>query len=797
VKWLLRTGGALLAVLVLGGAGALWLVRASLPQREGELRLPGLERPVEIVFDARARPFVRAESLGDALFCQGFLHARERLWQMELIRRAGTARLSEALGASLLDTDRELLRSGVPQLAARLEAGAGPAARRYIARYVSGVNAGIASLAAPPPEVLLAGIDVRAWVPRDVFAVGAMMAFDSANNADGELLRWALAQVLSSEELAAFLPDEARNPEFPYVVSPERVAALLERRDAIDPAERPLLPSLSLGSNGWAVAPSRSQSGVALFAFDSHDALSMPNLLYEVHLFFGEGRQVRGWSVAGLPGVVNGFNERLAWGFTNIGDSQDLYLETRDPEDPLRFLGPDGWYEAGVEEVEIPVRGRERPESLRIVHTRLGPLISDDPPISLAWTGHRVGDRGLDALFELNLAGDWREASAALDRLPAPSANATYAEVDGHVAVRTVGQLPLRGLGSGLVPLPALERGVAWKGMVPAEMLPRRVDPPAGFVAAANARVTPPGQGPLVSADNAPGYRMARITKVLASRPRHTAGDMRALQGDWWNGQAERLLPTLLAALGGAPFRDPTTEAVKAELERWQTDPVNAPDLAAPLVFEHWYLALAEDLFAERLGAPLWQRLLRYSYVLNHALDGLVLGPEAGSSSAWWDSREGSRADELRDVAMRTAFARAVAGLAREQEPSGPEAWRWGASHRITFPHELGKAVPLLGRWLDRGPYPWGGGNATVGRARSRYDVPDRVTGAATVRVVIEMTQPMTIWAVMPGGQSGHPSDRHYDDQIPLWLERGHDRLPARFEEAEGSRLFLRPMAAE
>jgi len=773
-------GTLLLAALLLLALGAWSLLRLSLPERSGRTSVAGLEAPVEIRFDDRARPFVQARTMEDALFAQGWLHASERLFQMELFRRAGSGRMAEALGPSLLDTDRALWRAGVPQLAARLQENASARTRQRVSRYVAGVNAALAALAVRPPALLLAGIEVAPWRTGDVFALAAVMAFDSGRNRETELLRWTLAQRLSPAELAAFVPDGSPVPDFPYMVDPDRALGALRAQDALSPAVRPWLTSPSLGSNGWAVSPARSASGRALFAFDSHDALALPNLQYEVHLFFGDGAQLRGWSVPGLPAVINGFNERMAWGFTNIGDSQDLFLEERHPDDPLRLRSGDGWVRGRVEVVEIPVRGREAPERLEVVHGPHGPLIQDDPPLALAWAAHHVGDRGLDALFDLGRARSWEEASAALDRFPAPSANLTYADVSGRVAVRSVGLLPVRGRGEGLLPLDGRDPANAWQGFVPMAELPRQVDPPLGFVAAANARVTPPGDRPLVSAENAPGYRMTRIVRVLAGDHGHRPADMQALQLDWHNGQAERVLPSLVAGIDPARLDDTGRRAAEA-LQRWARRPENEPDSAGALVFEALYLRLADELFAERLGPELHDELLRRNYVLNHALDGLLL---AEGPSPWW---RGDRAARI-----HAAFVAAVADLATVHG-ADPEGWRWDAVQAVHLQHELGKAVSWLDPWLGRGPFPWGGGPATVGRASYPYLRPNFVNRGATMRVVIELSDPMRALAIVPGGQAGHPLDPHYDDQIDAWLAGRLEALPARFEEVRGTSLRLVP----
>ncbi|NJN53046.1 MAG: penicillin acylase family protein, partial [Gammaproteobacteria bacterium] len=516
------------------------------------------------------------------------------------------------------------------------------------------------------------------------------------------------------------------------------------------------LPSASIGSNGWVVAPTRTRSGRALFAFDSHDSFAMPNLFHELHLFYGDGRQLRGWSIAGLPGVVNGFNECLAWGLTNIGDSQDLFIETRDPDDTTRFKGRSGWYQATVEHVTIPVRGSDA-QTVRIVLTENGRLISDDPPLALRWSALELGELGIDALLDMNVATSWDQFDAALDGLAAPSTQVTYADVSGRIASRTVGVLPQRGKGTGLVPLRGEDPDSAWIGLLPTSALPRSIDPAVGFIAAANARLTPSEGFPLVSDDNAPGYRMRRITQVLGDNDALDVDDMRALQVDWFNTQASLLLGPLTDGIDRSRLTPQAVDALVL-LERWASQPINARDSAAATIYERWYITLADALFEPTLGAVLLNRLKRNGYVLNHALDWLILS--APTNSWWRNDRSGIITD---------SFQRAVDELQRTLD-APMAAWHWELLHTLEFRHELSGAVPLLGRLLDRGPFPWGGGNPTVGRARYDYDRPFAARAGATVRVVIEMSNPMRAYAIMPGGQSGHFLSAHYDDQIPAWL---------------------------
>lgn len=458
------------------------------------------------------------------------------------------------VGASLLATDVEFVRAGVPALAIQLKANASPRLLERVERYVAGINQGLESTRVAPPEFLLIRSTLEPWADDDVFAVAALTAFESARNHREELLRLALrGAVPDDQRFTVFLPDEPALPEYPSVVSAQ-VALGLHRQTAQAVAElQPLLAGLSLGSNGWAVSPRRSDSGHALFAFDSHDAFSAPNLLFENHLFYretadrnasGAERSIRGWSVPGLPGVINGFNQHIAWGFTNSGDSQDLFLERRDANG--QFVGRSASYSARIERVEIPVR--DAPVHVHeTVITENGRLISENPPVALCWIGHDVHGFGLYALIDLNTATDWPTFVAAIDGFAAPSANATYADTRGNIGSHTVGALPVRGIGQGLVPLAAEHPQSGWSGSIPKETLPSSLNPERGFVAATNAAVNP-GE-PLVSAENAPAWRMHRLVEVLSRSEPVDVQAMDRLQVDRWNKQAEALLAVLLTVL--------------------------------------------------------------------------------------------------------------------------------------------------------------------------------------------------------------------------------------------------------
>ena len=755
-----------LAALVAAAVLSVWVLRSSLPGG-GEHRLPTLSASVTLRFDAWERPFVAAETFEDALAAQGWLHARHRLWQMELLRRASQGRLAEMLGQGGVATDKQLWRFGVPQLGQRFAENASPTLQPGISSYVEGINAALASYKMLPPEFLLLRHHPAPWTVEDVYAISALLAFQSANNADRELLRLALAQALPDNAMALFFEDLSDLPDYPFVLpeSPGNarlagqppqprakrfdVADIQTILDPINPLIQHMLPSIALGSNGWVVAPSRSTTDHALFAFDSHDQLGLPNLFYEVHLVF-EDRALHGWSVPGLPGVVNGYNDAIAWGFTNIGDTQDLFLETRG--DTAHSFVEDGeTYTAEVERVTLTVRGAAA-QSFDVVHTRNGPLIHEDPPLSLAWTAHKAKAPSGDALLRMNLATDWATFNAALDQHTAPTLNATYADVMGNIGFRTLGVLPRRAEGEGLAPLPA-SADHRWRGLVLANAMPRLENPEAGYIAAANARVAPRGSYPLVSADNAAAYRIQRIQTVLAGQTSVSSADMQALQLDWMDAQALSVLPDMLKDL---PEQE-SLGAARATLSRWLENPEARRDSAAALLFQTWYLTLADGIFGGVLQPALYQRLLGQNYMLNAALDTLI---RTDKHADWW---RGERGTILAD-SLQTAIT------ALHAEQGSMEEWRLERSQSVALEHELSKAVPQLAPLFSAAAQPWGGSPATVGRASYKYRTPFSVTHGATVRAVGEMTIPPRFRSVIPGGQSGHPLSPHYSDQFSTWL---------------------------
>ncbi len=756
-------------VAAIGGAGYVYrILTASLPADPGTIaELVAGES--EVYRDARGVPHIRAENTDDLLFIQGYIHADERLWQMEFHRRVVGGRLAEALGADLAGADRFLRTIGLRRVARRVIEKTSPEGLAAMEQYARGVNARILE-GRLPPELRILGIEPEPWELVDTAGVLALMAYELGTNWQEESIRKDLKDHLPPELYEEVLPPYAEW-ETPAIwkkeqsIVPETPFSTVRPPESLSEIE-PFLPRL--GSNSWVIRADRWGGDHALLANDPHLSIGLPVIWFENRLVAEDGLRVYGWSIPGAPGVVIGHNDRIAWGMTNIGDTQDLFAEQRHPEEPFQFQWDEDWYEAGVIEEEIPVKGHDAPEMHRVIITRNGPLISENPPVSLKWTAHRIETSTVDAILRINRAGNWEQFKDALSSFSAPVQNIVYADTDGNIGFKTAGMLPVRKKGRGLEPKPGWDSAYGWEGFIPAEDLPELFNPPRGFIATANHKVAGDGYPHTIAIDDASPYRMVRIMDVLSDNADLSLADMKALQTDRHNRHAEERLPLFLARTKahGTQFPDRYADSWKtalALLQQWSRSPESLPEKAAPAIYARWYLAFMEDVFRDKMGDELYFRFIDKGYVAFKALDYLLEKEE----SAWFDEELG--------FMMARSLQHAVDELSAAMGPD-PEAWRWKDLQTISFEHVMGQNR-LLAYFFNRGPFPYGGDYETVDRAAYSLNNPFDVTFAAGLRFIVEMdANGIRSHAVLAGGQSGHFLSANYDDQIETWLEGGYYR---------------------
>jgi penicillin G amidase len=690
------------------------LLRRSLPTLDGAVELSGLEGPVEVLRDRFGVPQVFAESERDLFFAQGYVHAQDRFFQMEVGRRAGQGRLSELIGGSALEFDRLSRTIGFGRIAAASEKNGPPETLEILRSYSAGVNACLSTEPLPPELRLLRLLEPKPWRPSDTAAWSMIIAWSLSASWELKLLREAAEGLGDWNNL----------------------------RGHLDPEK---------GSNAWTVSPARSASGSALLAGDPHLVLGIPCLWYEVGLYGGPYRVV-GASLPGTPGVVIGHNEEIAWSVTAaLTDVQDLYVERFKEGGSSLYEHAGGWREAGIRIEEIPVRGRREPVIQRVRTTVHGPVITDvlgdvEGELALRWaTPNPLGLVG--AGLAVNRAGNKEEFLDALQSWTVPNQNFVYADRTGVTGKALAGPVPIRNNHRGDRPVPGWDGEHEWEGFLPFEKLPKSFDAAEGYVASANEAP----EGDTIPGAYLPGYRKDRIEELLRATDEHTLETFREIQGDLYCAPAHALARRL-AKLNSPPEK---VDWLLRELAEWDGN-LTAESRPGAVV----RVAL-EVILRRATGAP--------------APTGSTLPTGVESHPTRVVPKILDEPDGLPEEILREAFEEAVEILG-ESCSSDPRGWSWGALHVADLRHPLGRVGALRGA-LNRGPYPAGGDANTVRLAAfgsGRSDTSGRpffgpITTGPNYRFVVDTGDWEKAWSLVSPGQSGHPASPNYDDQIGLW----------------------------
>ncbi len=785
-KWLGLALGllALLAVV----AAALWWQR-SLPQRSGELALAGLQQPVEVRYDERGVPHLAAQNEADLYRALGFVHAQDRLFQMEMLRRLARGELAEVLGAGLIETDtlfRTLgLRRKADDMAARLDASA-PYTQALMA-YLDGINQFQASRPLPP-EFGLLGISPRPFTPQDSMAVAGYLAYSFAAALRTEPVLTYVRDQLGPDYLRPFGEPRAARPADALALGSgtwqalAQVSALSQQAAAL--AGQPLFE----GSNAWVVGGGRTASGRPLLAGDPHISFALPSVWYEAHLR-APGFELYGHHQALLPFALLGHNTRFGWSLTMFqNDDMDLVAERLHPQDPDRVWHRGQWVALHTREERIAVKNAE-PVVLRLRQSPHGPLITEsfrstlgDRPVALWWTFLASDNLLLEAFYQLNRADTLQAARQAAAHIHAPGLNLLWANEGGDIAWWAAARLPQRP--AGVDPRFILDagRGEADKpGFLPFERNPQEENPARGYIVSAN-------QAP---ADATPGYynlgeRARRIDAALAAGGAWDSARALALQRETGTAYAPALVramqPDLLART-----QDPSQRQLLAELAAWDGR-FEAPSTSATVFMQLLY-ELARASLADELPPALFEALLR-TRAIDHALPRLL----ADADSPWWDDRRTATRESRGEILHRAWLAT----LAHLSTLYGDDSrrWTWGRAATVTHAHPLGKVAPL-DRLLNAGPYPAPGAREVPSNfAAPLGPAPWKVSYGPSTRRVIDWGAAGQARGINPVGQSGVPGDRHWRDQAQAYHAGGS--VPQHLLEADvaahtRSRLRLQP----
>jgi penicillin amidase len=817
-------------VSALAGGALWWWARASLPQLDGELRVSGLTAPVEVLFDAHGVPHVYAAGPEDAWFAAGVLHARERLWQMELYRRAASGRLSEILGESTLPIDRRFLTLDL-RGAAEAEWQAAPlAVRNALTRYAAGVNAQIAAATGRrrPIELQILGVTPAEWTPVDSLAVGRLLAWRLAENHQAELVRHALAARFGTTEalrlggrypasapsvMQGLPPGPGTNaspaaPRHPRDLTSSASPGGEGVRSGLGDERWPaglewLRPGARRGgSNNWVIAGRRTASGRPLLANDPHLQIEFPGIWYEMHLV-AAGLDVIGVTVPGTPFVILGHNARIAWGVTNTGaDVQDLFVDRIDVGRRQYFFQGQ-WLPVQVARREIPVSGGAT-QVFEVWRTRHGSVFAEvgpdweDAPAWLTQGGERRGEKRVFTLrweptgdmasaFEaLNRAGSWPEFTAAIERFSMPSQNFVYADVDGNIGYAMSGVLPQRATAVGSMPNDGTTGEGEWTGSVPGSVLPRVFNPPRGYITSSNNLIDRQWPG-LITRDWAAPYRATQLHRLIDPATRVDPAMSEQWQNDVTGLAAAAVLEGIESARALAHQRQNAAAAnVLAELKVWDRRIDQRGIVTLYHLFED---ALWRRTFSDEMGDQLFAQF--YDWAGAERPSGLYALLD-DPSSRWFDDIATIDRRETRDDIFMLAAE--DASIRYRGEFAGRQAW--SAAHQATFTHPLANASLVLGWLFSRGPVAVAGDAYTVNRTSYRRSQAFAVWEVPSWRQIMDVGQWDTTRVVLPGGQSGHPLSPYYFDQNEMWRTGQYRAQPysrKAVDTARQHRLVLTP----
>jgi penicillin amidase len=746
--------------------------------QQNAVQLQGIKDRVTIRRDERGIPYVEAQNDEDLFFGQGYATAQDRLWQMDLFRRTARGELAEIFGIALstlaLDQDKLHRTYGFAQAAEAEVAAASPRTRTMLEAYARGVNAYASSLdpQSMPPEFQILQYGFRPWTPADTCVVVKIFHEALSDTWRLDIMRQALS-VLPAEKRAELLPEisaidvlvvgkdtqsktksahVARQP-----VSPETLAKLSHDQEIAAAA----LDRIGFGtdalaaSNNWVVSGSHTVTGKPLLANDPHLRPTAPSIWHLVHLS-APGVRVAGVATAGLPGVIIGHNDRIAWGFTNVGpDVQDLYVEKFNPHNPKQYQTPGGWQDAVIRHEQIKVRkafGSSEYDTVNydVTVTRHGPIIfeGDGKRYALRWTALDPTKNNAESSFVINRARNWKEFNTALESFTAPTQNIVYADVEGHIGYHAAGVVPVRKSGDGSVPYDGSTDAGEWTSYIPVSKLPTLFDPPSGIIVTANQRIVGTDYPYFLTHSWAQPYRARRILDLLSEKPKLSSDDFRRIQGDTYAIAGVLFTREVVKLL--RPKLTPADEKLKATLdafEQWDGR-VNA-ESAVALLASQMRLTVRSKILTAALGPEL-VRSYQWSN-FDTTLDRILKEQPA----AWLPKEFSNYADLL-----RACYDENIAAFTKNFGADQTK-WTWGDFAKARFPHPLGPA-PLIGGQFVVPPFPQNGTGGLIGATVN-------VGAAVSMRLIADPSDWDKTQQGIALGESGVPKNPHWNDQLADW----------------------------
>jgi len=779
-----KIAGILLVTLIVIASAVYTLdviVMKSLPQTDGTMHIAGLSSTVDVYRDKRGVPHVLASNEYDMYFTQGFVHAQDRLWQMDLMRRYGQGRLSEIVGSKALPADRLMRTLGMARRADSLYRSLSQQSRNILFAYTAGVNACIEKMKGKYPlEFDMLQYRPEPWKPEHSILIARLMGWELALSWWSDItLSDVVKTVGEVKARQAFPPslDERPMLQAGGVATVGSSAGRGFQQAFLDARTLMHIDGSSIGSNGWVVTRSKSLTGLPLLANDTHLMLMQPTRWYLIHLSC-PSLNVAGVSLPGTPSVVIGQNRNIAWGLTNLmADDVDFYYEHVNYRDSTYM------YKGAIHQLQVRIDSIFVKDSLAVAfpvyETVHGPIINfitprkakaawevQDSTLSVRWTGFEKSDE-TRTFYNINHATTWSRFTAALQDFGTPAQNFLYADRSGNIGYAVGGIIPLRENDAAMMPSSGSSGANEWRGFIRSDQLPREYNPPEDMLATANnavARSTPYFISHLWESES----RITRIREMLNEETSFAAEDFRLMQMDVQSSNAGCIRDAFVHALLKLPHRNCELTRVLNLLAQWnlRMPPASVPAAIFNVAWRH----LVEETFRDEMGDELFRNYVTISNIPARVMPRLL----ADTSTTWFDNVRTPRI-ESRDDILRKSVMLAMLELSRKFGPA-IEKWKWGALHFVTLKHPLGssKNTPRL---FNIGPLVTGGNNTTVNNSEYSLNDPFEAVIGASMRMIVDLAAPDICYVVLAGGQSGQPLSPHYADQAVLWQSGGYHQL--------------------
>jgi penicillin amidase len=766
------------------------LSRRRHPQTSGVLQFDGMTERTEIFRDSRGVPHIYAKNLHDLMMAQGFVHAQERMWQMEFNRRTISGRLSEVLGGTTLPVDRWLRTLTMRRIAESEIDLLSSEITNYLQSYADGINAFIKG-GKLPIEFTLLRYKPEPWMIADTLAWIKMMAWGLSVNWEMEILRASLINELGAGEAALLEPPHLGR--WPYIIPPgtDYSKMGISGRPSIWPPARD-----GLGSNNWVISGDHTETGMPLLANDMHLPISVPSIWFENHLVC-DSFNVTGVTFPGIPGVISGHNGHVAWGYTNgFADVQDLYIERLKRTEDGRVLAEynGNWEEVRVLREEIRIKGGSSAIE-EVIVTRHGPIINnlmnespEGEPLALRWTALEP-DTMIQGIFEMLQARNCTEFHQTLGHWTTPNQNIVYADIQGNIAYTYAGKIPLRTKGDGRVPVPGWNDEHEWAGYVPFDQLPHLYNPPEGYIVTANNRVFDQNFPVNIEVEPISGDRAQRIVELIEHRlhEKLSIGYIEKMQSDQLSPSAREITRLFNSISLDISSEESELREIIGWMKSW--DGVLSADSKEAVVYQAFIRKLIEKILVTKLSKE----------ELVHSVMGKGPNPILARTSLmgelWLPWLTDILADLNRNWAelgidisladmILDALEDAIGDLKSSLGPD-PNLWSWGQIHQLTFSHVI-SANPTLGAFFNRGPFASGGDQSTIWASGSSYhDLSSEQFIGPPYRMIIDLGDLNNSKSVLIPGQSGIPSNYHYDDQIQTWFNGKYHPIIYQQQEVE------------